>query len=77
MSIIIAYELDECPKTCRACPFFIQKPYQCHNETGMDADCKLGFMKGSDMRGFRGNTRFSACDIEHTKHVRISKGERV
>jgi len=69
--IHIKYELERYPTHCRECPAYIESPYQCHNERGMEAGCILGYMYHFDMRDFGGNTKFRNCDIEHNPNVSI------
>lgn len=67
--------IERFPKCCKECPAFHQRPYTCHNERGLEAECQLGYMAGHDMRDFHGNTRFSGCKIESDPNVTIMKGE--
>jgi len=70
MQILIELELKEEPNACSKCPFYQEYPYQCHNERGMEANCKLGFMTG-DMRDIsfrsekRKNEKYSGCRLEY------------
>lgn len=41
---------NKIPKTCSECENYHEVPYTCHNEKGMESNCKLGFMLGEDMR---------------------------
>ena len=74
-TIRVAYELDRYPTHCGECPAFTKWPYQCHNEHGMEGDCRLGYMNGHDMRDFSGNTLFQFCGIKHDPNVSIMDGE--
>lgn len=58
----------EMPETCGKCPFYKESPYTCHNERGMVADCKMGYMDDKDMRdkSFR-NKMYPACEL--SKHA--------
>lgn len=40
----------ETPKSCSACAFYSRKTYRCHNESGIESHCALGFMRNNDMR---------------------------
>lgn len=70
----ITYEMERYPTHCRECPAFIQTPYLCHSERGLEADCELGYMAGADMRDFGGSTRYSKCQIENDTRVVIKCG---
>lgn len=67
----ITYEIEHYPKRCNECPAFRQTPYVCHNERGIEADCELGYMNGSDMRDFYGRVKFSGCCIEDDERVTV------
>jgi len=69
----VCYEMERYPEKCRECPAFSTSPYICHNESGEEADCQLGYMDGQDMRDFSGYRRHSKCKIEQDKRVTISE----
>lgn len=70
---IIFLELERHPENCEECPMFCKTPYQCHNERGMEAGCRLGYMDNYDMRDFYGRTLFDKCDIKNNPNVSIIK----
>lgn len=70
---IIFLELERYPEKCEECPMFCKTPYQCHNERGMEAGCRLGYMDNYDMRDFYGRTLFDKCDIKNNPNVSIIK----
>ena len=43
---LIALELEKYPTKCSECPMFHTSRYQCHNESGIEGDCELGYMNG-------------------------------
>lgn len=56
------------PRVCGVCPFYSERPYQCHNERGMEANCSLGFMRGTDTRDHSyENVLFRGCRIKSIK----------
>lgn len=68
----VKYELERYPAMCSECPAFEKHPYSCHNERGEEADCRLGYMKGRDMRDFTGLfDRFCNDGIIHNENVSI------
>lgn len=47
--------VDRYPNYCAECPMYYQEEYICHNERGVEANCKLGYMDGFDTRDWSGN----------------------
>ena len=72
---IILLELERYPERCDECPMFYKTPYTCHNERGMEAGYRLGYMGGNDMRDFSGYRLFDKCDIRNNHNVVLMKGE--
>lgn len=66
----IILEIERYPENCKECPAFYQHPYTCHNERGMEADCRLGYMC-DDMRDFSGDRLYNKCDIRNNPDVAI------
>ena len=71
MKYKVKFELEHYPTKCVECPAFIQTPYTCHNEIGLEADCRFGYMTRCDMRDFHGNRLFEKCDIVNNPDVTI------
>lgn len=69
----IFLELERYPEKCDECPMFYKTPYQCHNERGLEAGCRLGYMDDCDMRDFYGRELFAKCDIQNNPKVSIRK----
>lgn len=69
----ISFEIERYPEYCKECPMFREKPYQCHNERGMEAGCILGYMDQYDMRDFYGDVLFDKCGIKENPNVSIIK----
>lgn len=69
----ILLELERYPEECDECPMFYKTPYICHNERGMEAGCRLGYMDDEDMRDFYGRTLFVKCDIKNNPNVSVRK----
>ena len=46
----IQITLPKIPKKCGECKFYSEGTYQCHNESGTEPSCSLGFMDGEDLR---------------------------
>lgn len=67
----IVLELERYPEKCSECPMFHTRPYQCHNERGVEGRCELGYMSGCDMRDFNGRWRFENCNLENDPDVYI------
>ena len=67
----VNYVLEHYPNTCGECPAFRQYPYQCHNERGYEGHCKLGYMRGQDMRDFSGRKLHDKCDIRNNENVKL------
>jgi len=51
------------PKSCCKCGFFYTSSYRCHNESGYEAECELGFFNGSDMRDLSCKDTFGQCEL--------------
>lgn len=64
-------EIQRYPDRCNECPMFCQVPYQCHNEHGLEGQCRLGYMTGSDMRDFFGHYLFEKCNIRNNPSVTL------
>ena len=61
MKITIEMEM---PKNCGVCKFYKETPYRCHNETGYQANCSMGYMEHRDMRDKRFNDKvFDGCRL--------------
>lgn len=80
----IILELERYPENCKECPEFCQHPYICHdelewnifgNETGLEANCRLGYMRDDNMRDFCGDKLYKNCGIRYNPDVSIMKGE--
>ena len=71
---LIALELEKYPTKCSECPMFHTIRYQCHNESGIEGDCELGYMNGYDMREFDGWCLFKSCNIKNNPRVKIVEG---
>lgn len=71
---LIALELEKYPTKCSECPMFYTSRYQCHNESGIEGDCELGYMNGYDMRDFDGWCLFKSCNIKNDPRVKIVEG---
>ena len=71
---LIALELEKYPTKCSECPMFHTSRYQCHNESGIEGDCELGYMNGYDMRDFDGWCLFKSCNIKNDPRVKIVEG---
>lgn len=71
---LIALELEKYPTKCSECPMFHTNRYQCHNESGIEGDCELGYMNGYDMREFDGWCLFKPCNIKNDPRVKIVEG---
>lgn len=69
----ILLELEQYPEKCDECPMFYKSPYICHNERGIEAGCRLGYMDDEDMRDFYGSTLFFKCGIKNNPNVSIRK----
>lgn len=67
----IFVELKRLPKNCADCPMFSLSEYRCHNERGDQGNCKLGYMKGADMRDFTGKSLYSGCRLLIDERVRF------
>lgn len=67
----IVLELERYPETCKECPMFHTRLYECHNERGVEGRCDLGYMDGYDMRDFDGWCLFQPCDIKNNPDVNI------
>lgn len=67
----VAFDLERYPKICHECPAFHTSRYQCHNESGVEGHCELGYMDDCDMRDFDGWCLFKKCDIQNNPRVRI------
>jgi len=68
MSVTVAIQLKEIPKSCDECKFYSNVPYRVHNESGTEAHCDLGYMNG-DMRDVNFRTThkgelYSGCRIK-------------
>lgn len=68
---LIALELERYPRSCDECPAFHTSHYQCHNESGVEGSCELGYMNNCDMRDFDGLCLFELCNIKNDPRVRI------
>ena len=68
---LIAIELEKYPTKCSECPMFSTSNYQCHNESGVEGYCELGYMDNCDMRDFNGWCLFRSCNIKNDPRVRI------
>ena len=68
---LIAIELEKYPTICSECPMFSTSHYQCHNESGVEGHCELGYMDNCDMRDFNGWCLFRPCNIKNDPRVRI------
>ena len=65
----------EIPNTCGECIFYRRNQYQCHNESGWEATCHMGYMDGNDMRDRKfGKIKFEGCKL-HEKNQLIKKIE--
>lgn len=72
---LIALELERYPRSCNECPAFHTSRYQCHNESGVEGHCDLGYMDG-DMRDFYGRVLYHGCDIKNNPRVRIMEDNK-
>lgn len=70
---LILLELERYPEKCSECPMFTMAPYQCHNERGMEGNCRLGYMSNCDTRDFSGSILFTKCNIKNDPNVFIRK----
>lgn len=67
------YTIDSYPTCCRLCPFIISYNYQCHNESGIAYDCRLGYMRNSDTRDFAvDRLRWKDCQIENNCRIKCT-----
>ena len=71
---LIALELEKYPTKCSECHMFHTSHYQCHNESGIEGDCELGYMNDCDMRDFYGWCLFKSCNIKNDPRVKIVGG---
>ena len=71
---LIALELEKYQTKCSECPMFHTIRYQCHNESGIEGDCELGYMNDYDMRDFYGWYLFKSCNIKNDPRVKIVEG---
>ena len=67
----IILELERYPKICKECPMFHLTQYECCNERGNEGHCDFGYMKGHDMREFKGESLFKDCSIQNNPDVTI------
>ena len=60
---VIVKQTFKKPKSCCKCHMFGQGSYSCHNESGYQAYCELGFFDGEDMRDKGCKYTYSYCKL--------------
>lgn len=73
INCVISAKIDRLPLRCNECPFFTLSNYHCHNESGQEGGCELGYMKHYDMRDFTGVYLFNGCQIANNPNITIGK----
>lgn len=74
---IVSFQIERYPDYCAECPAYFERPYQCHNERGMEGDCALGYMASNDMRDYNSRCLFGGCKIREDDLVTLMEdGEK-
>lgn len=66
----------EIPETCGKCKFYRRNKYQCHNESGWEAFCGMGYMDKNDMRDREfSKSKFEGCKLhEPNQLIKVEEG---